>query len=98
MTGTFFDNDSWYNQICNTNTVIGELEEIPQPDLGTTTIHSKIKHDIGDIKNAGTLEEQANSIEVYKPIQDANGNWGFKVPVAKRTELLPGKCRYSGNG
>lgn len=88
-THNFFDNDSWYNQICYTNTVIGELEEIPQPDLGTTTIHSKIKHDSGSTIEGNVLEEQASSIEVYKPIQDANGNWGFKVPVAKRTELLP---------
>lgn len=85
MTHNFFDIDAnLYNQICNTNTVIGELEEIPQPDLGTTTIHSKIEHDFG----SHILEEQAVYLTVYKPIQDVNGNWGFKVPVANKTKLL----------
>lgn len=88
MTHGFFDHDLWYNQICNTNTVIGELEKIPQPDLGTTTIHSKIKHNSGSITEGNVLEEQAVSLTIYKPIQDVNGNWGFKVPVANKTKLL----------
>lgn len=88
MTHGFFDNDLWYIQICNTNTVIGELEKIPQPDLGTTTIHSKIKHNSGSITEGNVLEEQAVGLTIYKPIQDVNGNWGFKVPVANKTKLL----------
>lgn len=88
MTYNLAEYDLWYNQICYTNTVIGELEEIPQPDLGTTTIHSKIKHNSGSTTEGNTLEEQAVSLTVYKPIQDVNGNWGFKVPVANKTELL----------
>ena len=89
MTHNFLDIDiALYNQTCRTNTVIGELEEIPQPNLGTTTIHSKIKHDSGSSIEGNVLEEQAVSLTVYKPIQDVNGNWGFKVPVANKTELL----------
>ena len=88
MTHNFVDRTLWYNQTCNTNTVIGELEEIPQPDLGTTTIHSKIEHDGEFLQKGQVVEEEAGSISVYKPIQDANGNWGFKVPVANKTKLL----------
>lgn len=88
MTQSFADVDmALYNQICNTNTVIGELEEIPQPDLGTTTIYSKIKHDSGSLIKGYVIEE-SNTLQVYKPIQDVNGNWGFKVPVANKTKLL----------
>lgn len=89
MTESFNDRNLWYNQTCGKNIVIGELEEIPQPDLGTTTIHSKIKNDAGALQKGQVAEEDARSLCVYKPIQDANGNWGFKVPAIKKpNELL----------
>lgn len=77
----------WYDQVVE-NKVVGELAEIPQPDLDTTTPHSKIEAKVGGITPGRVLEE--NMPIMYKPVQDANGNWVFKVPVANKTEFLEG--------